>query len=303
LKINNFKSKKIYIIGLGKVGSALYQSLKKSGFNISFATDVNTRKLKLITSGNKKISLSNKIKNEFLTESGVIVFTVTEKYLNKVITECRKFKVDLSGKIIFHTSGIQTSRIFDKFMINKDNTGSFHPLQTFNEISLSNTKLMNNIYFGIEGGKSAMKYFIQLIKSFKSNYVIIPQEKKILYHNACVIASNFLVSHLSILSEIVGELNLRSNKSIEIFKPIIYTTIDNIFKVGTRNALTGPFQRGDVDTIDSHSKLLSKNYPAIMRYYSLLGKEALKISVKRKSISKETAKKIEKLLNKNIQTL
>jgi predicted short-subunit dehydrogenase-like oxidoreductase (DUF2520 family) len=298
--LNNLAQKKICIIGAGKVGSALYHSLNKNGYNIAYLIDSHFKNLKKITSGNKRIILANKVTREILLKSDVIIFAVQEKKLKNTISFCSKFKIDLRKKIIFHLSGIETSMLFTKLTINSLNTGSFHPLQTFNTISYKYNDIVSNIYFGVEGGSNAIKYFKNICRSFKSDYVIIPKNKKLLYHGACVIASNFMVSHFNIISEIVKKLSLKGKSGINIFRPIVNSTLNNIFSQGIHKSLTGPFERGDINTIKLHLKYFKENLPSQLYYYVLSGYEAMNIALKKKSITKKEAIEIEKLLYKHI---
>jgi predicted short-subunit dehydrogenase-like oxidoreductase (DUF2520 family) len=179
--------------------------------------------------------------------------------------------------------------------ININNIGSFHPLQTFNSILYNNSKILNNIYFGIEGGSNAIKYFINYCINIKSKYVIIPKEKKVLYHSACVMASNLLASHFSNIQKISREIFNKNINGIEIFKPIVIKTLENIFKHGIEESLTGPIERGDLKSIDLHLKYFKEKLPSLLYYYILLGVEAVNISQNKKSISKKKAKKIEEI--------
>ncbi|MCX6164111.1 MAG: DUF2520 domain-containing protein [Ignavibacteriae bacterium] len=294
---SKYKKKKICIIGVGKVGSALYHSLKNAGYEFNYAVDANIKRLKIITVEDDKVKIKEQISKECLSKSDVIIFAVPEKSLRKVIDICRKFKLDLSHKTMFHLSGIETSDIFKPLKAGILNVGSFHPLQTFNSISYINSKILNNIYFGIEGGPFATEYFIDCCKNLKSKYILISKDKKVLYHGACVIASNFLISHFNIISKITKEISsdLDNKSSIEIFKPIVLTTLDNIFKQGPEESLTGPFERGDVNAIDLHLKYFKEKLPSLLYYYILLGLEAMNISKYKKSITKKVANEIEKL--------
>ncbi|MFA5405002.1 MAG: DUF2520 domain-containing protein [Ignavibacteria bacterium] len=295
-----FKKKKIYLIGVGKVGSSLYHSLKSLGYDLQFASDTNIHRLKIITADDNKVKISATIKKEYLIKSDVIIYAVSEKSLRRVINTCRKFKLDLSKKIVFHLSGIETSDLFKVLNINNISIGSLHPLQTFNKISYKDSKKLKSIYFGIEGGSHAIKYFVNYCKNLKSKYILVPKDKKVLYHGACVIASNFMVSHFSIIAKILKEISLENKYNVEIFKPIIETTLDNIFKQGIEESLTGPFERGDVKSIDLHLKYFKEKLPSLLYYYILLGMEAMNMSLSKKSITEKEKKKIEKLFLNHI---
>jgi len=285
---------------MGKVGSIFYHSLKKSGYKIKYLVDVNSKTLKNIASVDKNVKIGKVISKQILLDSDVIIFAVEEKSLITTINKCAKLNLDLKEKIIFHTSGIETSNLFNILNVNLLNIGSFHPLQTFNTISYKYNKLLSNIYFGIEGGTEAIKYFKELCRGLKSKYIIIPKNKKVLYHSACVIASNFLVSHFNIISKVSKKIFENNDDGIEIFKPILMKTLENIFSNGIENSLTGPFARGDINTIKLHLKYFKENLPSQLYYYILLGLEAMNISEERKSITKKESREIEKLLINHI---
>jgi predicted short-subunit dehydrogenase-like oxidoreductase (DUF2520 family) len=102
------------------------------------------------------------------------------------------------------------------------------------------------------------------------------------------------------LSEITKTLSDNRKEGINIFKPIVETTLGNIFNSGTEKSLTGPFVRGDIETIDLHLKYIKENIPSSLYYYIILGLETMGLSEKGKNISRKTAKKIEELLLNNI---
>ncbi len=297
--LTKYKDRKICLIGVGKVGSALYHSFISLGYKIKYAIDKDVIRLQKITKRNNKLIIDEKVRKEYLINSDIIIFSLSDKYLHKIIKQCSRFKIDFSSKIIFHTSGIENSDIFNLLKVNKSNTGSLHPLQTFNKISYSKSELLKNIYFGIEGGTNAIKYFINYIKCLNSKYIFVPKNKKILYHTVCVIASNFLVSHFKIISKIIDKIKLKNDNNIDIVEPIVRKTIDNIFKHGIKDSLTGPFDRGDIKTIDLHLINIKEELPYLLYYYVILGREALELSKEKKSISKIEAKEIEKILLKH----
>lgn len=297
--LSKYYPKKICLIGAGKVGSAIYHALSNTGFNFTYVIDPNIIRVKKIFTGNKNLKVQKSISGNVLKESEVIIISVQEKYLKEAINQILRLKISLKGKLIFHTSGVATSDIFNILPVEKRLTGSFHPLQTFRTISYNNNNILNNIYFGIEGGSEAIKYFKFICEKLNSNNIVINKKKKPLYHTACVVASNFLVTHFNILSEITKTFSDNKKDGINIFKPIVEKTLGNIFKSGTKKSLTGPFARGDIETIDLHLKYIKENIPSALYYYVMLGLETMNLSEKGKNINRKTAKEIEELLLNN----
>lgn len=293
--IKKYKKKKICLIGAGKVGSALYHSFTDAGFVFSYVIDKNKKKISEITGSNKNVIVDIHLSKKSIENSDVFIIAVDEINIPVIINKLGIFADVLKNKIIFHTSGIETSDAFLNTGVEKKYTGSFHPLQTFNNISHKNTDILQNIYFGLEGGKLAVMYLKYICKELGSKFIVIPKNKKVLYHSACVIASNFLVTHFEILSKITKTLT-PAKTGIEIFEPIVKRTISNIFKEGTEKSLTGPFARGDVKTIDMHLNYIAKNIPSQLYYYALIGLETVIMAKNGKHIDSKTAEKIEKLL-------
>ncbi|MBI5402409.1 MAG: DUF2520 domain-containing protein [Ignavibacteriae bacterium] len=298
--IKKYLNKKICLVGLGKVGSALYHALINSGLPVSSVVEKNTRQGKRIISGRNDVAFRKNITGKILKECDVIIYSVQEKNLKDAVGELKKYKKILNDKILLHTSGVETSELFESVSSRKALNGSFHPLQTFNHISYNNNNLLNNIYFGIEGGSVAVKYAKIICSVLECRHIVIPKSKKTFYHSLCVIASNFLVTHYNILGRLSEELSPDKKSGIEIFEAIIRTTTDNVFIHGTQKSLTGPFARGDIKTIQKHLEYMRENIPNHLYYYVLHGLEALSLSVKEKKIERKTAEQIEKLLIKFI---
>ncbi len=141
---------------------------------------------------------------------------------------------------------------------------------------------------------------VQIVKDLDSKYIEIPKDKKHLYHSACVIASNFMITLLNISSEIIGNIGIEKNKTFEIFKPIIDNTLRNISEHGLTDSLTGPFERNDLETISNHLSSINKELPSLLPFYTLLGMETVKIAFKKESLNLKNVISILDLMNEYI---
>ena len=291
---------KIYIIGAGKVGSAFALELNDIGYQVYYLTDRNQKTLEAISSKINPVSISDKIEKEFISDSDIVIISVQDRYLGDVIKEIGNFNLDLNNKYFIHTSGSQSTDIFPGDKYNHSYLVSLHPIQTFDNVSFKNEKLLENIYFGIEGGDHGTKLAIEIIEKLNSKYVDIPKDKKYLYHSACVVVSNFLVTLLNVSSEIMGSIGIEKGKVFEIFNPILNKTLSNISEHGLVNSLTGPFERNDIETISHHLSSLKKELPSLLPFYTLLGMETVKIAFKKESMDLKNVISILDLMNEYI---
>lgn len=295
-------SKKVYIIGAGKVGSSFAFELKDKGYSIDFITDRNTERLENISAIIHPVSYSDKIDKNFISGVDIVFICVQDRYIREIIKEISEFGTDFSEKYFILTSGSESSGLFpvDTSVFNNERTGSMHPIQTFNKISFENQNLLKNIYFGIEGKMDSIDLMKQIVGSLDSNYIIVPAEKKHLYHSASVISSNFLVTLLNISSEVMGNLGIDKKKTFEIFKPIIENTLKNIESDGLVNSLTGPFDRNDTETITNHLEIITKELPSLIPFYTLLGMETVKVAFKKESLNMKNVIALLDLMNEYI---
>ena len=156
--------KKITIIGVGKVGSAMAVELHSKGFEIVYLIDTNLSRLKKVKSRCSCKNAVSALNTEAVDKSDVIIVCLKDDNINNYVKEMRKY--DFKGKILLHTSGSLTSDVFKSLKAESKNTGSFHPAQTFSKISFTNNKLLTGIS-GIEGGKNAIDFIKIAVKKIK----------------------------------------------------------------------------------------------------------------------------------------
>jgi len=298
---NNYKlNKKVYIIGAGKVGSSFAFELKDIGYNVDYLSDRNPEKLKAISDILLPLSVSEKTESGFISDSDIIFICTQDNYLSGVLKEIAGFNIDLSGKIFVITSGSGSTDLFPKESFDENCIISMHPVQTFSKISCSNTHLLENIYFGIEGGDKARIICMKIIEKLNSKFIDVPKDKKYLYHSACVISSNFLITLLNVSSEVMGSIGIEKSKTFEIFRPIIENTLSNISNFGLIDSLTGPFERNDMETISNHLNSINKELPSLIPFYTLLGMETVKVAFKKESLNLKNVISILDLMNEYI---
>ena len=287
---------KVCIIGFGKLGSHLFYALNKtSKYHVHYVVK------------NSKAKLSP----QKLSECSVIFICTPDSAIKEAVKELKKKSYLLRNKYIFHTSGAFDSGLLKPLKAKGAFIGSFHPVQTFEERVKSHNKRLNGIYIITEGGANAVKKTNEIAHALHSEFVTLGKDEKILHHINSVIASNYLVcffyqiekvSHLisSVYTHGKGRLNgFKKSTFLNIYKPLIEQTLKNIKKKGTQKSLTGPISRNDLSTVKAHIKIIKKKMPAILEFYSLMGKQAVQIALKNKSINENEAKTLLSELNRN----
>lgn len=295
---NNYKKNVITIIGAGRVGTSLALRLREKKFNVRYIIEKSRSKIKILKIMFGDVNISGELSENILRASTVIVLCVKDDDIRCIISSMCKFNVDYGKKILFHTSGSESSLVFRTLNVPKKNTGSFHPVQTFNEISSDSGNYFKNIFIAAEGGKDFFCFAENISKEMNTKLIRITLTGKEMYHLICVYLSNYLLSYLKFVSDIGKKIGFSERKFLDVFSPLIETSLKNIKNRGFSKSLTGPVERGDVSTIIKHKKCLSGLDKRYSELYKLLAKEALKIAVKKKSVNKNKSKIIKKILNK-----
>lgn len=287
---------RVTIIGIGKVGSALAIELHSNGVevvNIIGKDEKVIKKISNLTGANYSTTL------EYVTrfDSDAIAVCVKDGQLKEVATLLLPYKKYFKDKIVFHVSGALTSGIFHKLTA-KSNCGSFHPIQTFNKINSKNNKLFTGICIGIEGGKKSLETLNFLASRLNAETLIVPTDKKELYHIASVIASNFLVCYIDIIRDIMADVTNKNTDVYKIFSPIILNTLRNVKKYSVEDALTGPVSRHDIQTLEAHYNAIEGNKD-LKTFYTTMSKKALGITKRKGDMPKKTFEQFLKILSDN----
>ncbi|MBX7041955.1 MAG: DUF2520 domain-containing protein [Ignavibacteria bacterium] len=291
------RSLNIHIIGFGKVGSALAYELYGNGFEVSYITDRHADDYADVDHELRETKFQSELTADSVMQSDVLIFCVQDRNIEDAAKEAVRLCGDVRGKYFIHTSGSRTSRVFIEAGAEPDYCASLHPIQTFAEVSRSSGTLLKNIYFGIEGGEKGLDYAGSLAESFGSKCIIIPGDKKHLYHAACVVASNFLVTLMNIAAEFSSEAGIPKAEMYTVFKPIVERTLDNIERDGLVNSLTGPFERNDIQTIAGHLDSISGELPSLIPFYTLLGMETVRVAFRKESLNMKNVISILDLMN------
>ena len=201
---------------------------------------------------------------QIVCSSEVIFITVTDGAIEKGWNEISI--CNLIGKIICHCSGALSSEVFS----NIDKLGAYgysvHPLFACSSKTES-YKDISKALFTIEGSSARLEVVKQMIEDLGNKVQVIDANSKVLYHAAAVMASNQVIGLIKTACDLLKKSGFSEENALEAIKPLIYGNIDNVYRQGLKDALTGPVARGDIGTINKHLDALEGNTKEI---YSLL---------------------------------
>jgi predicted short-subunit dehydrogenase-like oxidoreductase (DUF2520 family) len=201
------------------------------------------------------------------------------------------------GDIVFHCSGSLNSQILST-TANSAFRASVHPIHSFAnpENSLAD---FSGTACGIEGELGATKILTALFSAIGGECFSLNANKKALYHAATVMACNNLISLLSLSQQMLEAADIDRDTSGHLLQPLIENSLNNYFRRGDIDALTGPISRGDSKTVAAHLDSL-KEHPQWQKIYSSLGDIAVSLSAQQGFASADQLETISRLLSNPI---
>jgi predicted short-subunit dehydrogenase-like oxidoreductase (DUF2520 family) len=194
-----------------------------------------------------------------------------------------------------HVSGILSSDVLKPLERKGSLTFSFHPLQTFSPHNSLRRQLnsMQGVSYGVEGSASMTRFAKKLAADIGGRTFSVPKEEKILYHIACVIASNYLIALEGLVEDLAERLGSRSG--LEHFSKLIETSVHNGIRLSASKALSGPIARGSDDVVRRHLRRL-KREKGLNMLYQALGLQTLKLALRGARITPKKARELKMIL-------
>jgi len=286
------------IIGAGVVGTALAKILvgKPYAFNGVFSRSEKSALACRDFVGQGDVFLEAK---ELVKKSSIIFITVPDSQIENVCESLATKETLDNKKVVIHMSGALSSDVLSSARDFGASVFSLHPLQSFASVNKAIENLKGS-FFGVEGkGTPASEKLIKkLIDQLDGAIISLEPEQKTLYHAAAVVASNYLVTLLDFACKLMEKSGVSKDVAFDMLKPLIYGSLQNIEKMGTPLALTGPISRGDAITIENHIKEIEEKFPEGLSLYKKLGEYTLPLACAKGKITENNANKIKTVLQK-----
>lgn len=248
---------KIGIIGPGRVGTALGEAFKKAGYQIigvvSKEREHAKRCMKL--TGCKYWSANPQ---EIAKISDIVLIAVQDAQIKSIVA---KLALPMET-IVIHTSGTLPSSI-----LGAKHSISMHPICSF-----AGGKLPRGTYFGIEGDVEVGKKLVQSIGGIP---IIVPAEYKTLYHSALNFGAAYILTLLNTGAKLLEISGVPEQEKVIL--SLATSTLRNAKKIGIRNSLTGPIERGDTEVVIEELQTIEEIFPAGLEFYRMLVKETQKL--------------------------
>jgi len=303
----------IGLVGCGRVGTATALGLKQAGHRIVWVKDIDPKAERkaehLLLRRQRARSKEQRAKTPLAVD--VILIATPD---SQIAAASREIADSLSpSQTVVHFSGALTSQTIQNPKSKIQNPGvlALHPVMTFPKcgIRVSTTKsprhqgarkeridgnrwesvdgvttecgIPKGTYFSLEGNRKGLDVGKRLVRDLGGRAFVVRAEDKPLFHAACVFVSNFLDALVDAGIELCKEVGIERAMAYRVLEPLIQQTLKNIAKQDTAQALSGPIERGDVDTVRKHLAAITRRRPELVQLYEALAGQTLALAARK----------------------
>ncbi len=183
--------------------------------------------------------------------------------------------------IVFHCSGALNSGYLRAARERGAAVASIHPVRSFALPEMA-VQQFAGTFCGVEGEARALDTLLPLFQAIGAVIVPIDGERKVLYHSAAVMASNYLVTLLDTARALYADAGVDPDTALAMLAPLTRGTLENVLQTGPEAALTGPIARGDMETVAKQQAALDALRPEVGELYRRFAQLTAELAGRRK---------------------
>ena len=266
---------KIGMIGAGKVGFSLGKFLSLGKHQITGYMSRNP------DSAKEAAAFTNSKPYESLQalihDSDAIFITVPDNAISEIYQKIRTF--ELQDKYICHCSGaLSAAQAFPDLAQTGAYGISIHPLFPISS-KYDAYRELPGAFFCLEGDAQAVEVFAPLLGKCGVQVQRMDAAHKTQYHLACTMASNLVCALAQQSMELLEGCGFSAERARQALAPLMRSNLQHILESGAIEALTGPVERGDADTVRKHLQCLTGAEER--EIYRILSRKLVKMAQKK----------------------
>ena len=255
----------IGFIGAGKVGFSLGRYFAENGVSVTgyFSSHLQSAtEAAKFTGSEVYYELA-----DIVRDSDALFLTVPDKAVKELYGQLKE--MDISGMYLCHCScAMSAEEAFPDIKEYGASGYSMHPLFPISS-KYESYKELHSAYFCIEGSEAHIREWVEFYEKLGNGIKVISGQKSG-YHAACIIASN-LVSALAVKSlSMMEECGFSESEARKAFAPMIMSNVKRILAAGPKEAVSGPVERNELETVRRHIECMDNEvdrnmYKAVSR--------------------------------------
>ncbi len=247
---------KVVIIGSGNVANVLGKKIVERKHIV---VQVCGRNKSMVEKLAKQLFAKGECNFKKIEEADIYIIAVSDAAVAEVALQLK-----LKNKLIVHTAGAVSKNVLKNV---SEDYGAFYPLQSLRK-ELNYIPEMPLLVDG--NNKEATEKIIAFAKTISQNVVEMDDEKRLKFHAAAVVVSNFTNHLFAITKDFCDTENL----DFKILYPLIKETFLRVENNAPSETQTGPAFRRDIETMQKHLNIF-KDFPELKKMYEIMSESIL----------------------------
>ncbi len=277
------------IIGAGALGRVLARRLAARGYRVEAILSRTAARARALAA-QVKAPVASAALADLPAGVRLVFCCVPDDAVGAVAHALQTVRSDWSGTTVAHTSGALTAAALYPLGEQGAVLLSFHPLQTFTPASLPD--VFEGIYVVLEGDAEAVALGVRVADDLGARSFTLAPEAKMRYHLAASMASNFFVTLMAHVGDVLADAGIDRRQGAALMQPLVEGTWRNLARRLPEEALTGPIARGDRRTVAAHLDALADHLPHLIPVYAALGAEAVRVAVRSGQLAPDDAQRV-----------
>ena len=291
-------------MGAGRLGTALALALEKRGYDIVALVSrrgSSARRAARLFTRSRPAHLSS-ARLDRLPPSDLLIIATPDDQIERTTAQladalaakslsggtpgASKRRAPLTARrrrpVALHASGALSSAALSPLHGAGLAVGSLHPLVSVAEPQ-SGAQVFAGAFFCVEGDTEAVRAARRIVRALRGHSFSVAARDKALYHAAAVLSAGHAVALFDLACGLLGRCGLKRGRARDVLLPLARSALDNLASATTpARSLTGPFARGDSETVAHHLAALRGDELKIAHgVYELLGAHSLRLARER----------------------
>ena len=288
---------KIGIIGAGRVGSSFASASFQNG-EVVAASSRRPEHREWLSKRSPNIAVVDNAAQ--VADLADLVFITTSDSAIKSVCDSIPWQ---PHHHVIHCSGALTLSVLETARNAGASIAGFHPLQTFP--SHANPDRLSNIGYAIDCHDEALTTWLQsFAHAHDSNtFAIEGETAHAAYHASAVLACGLLAGLVGISAELWQHAGIDREHALKMLAPMLKSTVEAITQDGLPDAISGPYVRGDLETIRKHLQTTAQLNPDTSRAYAALALAQIDIANEKGDLDDQTISDIKQALSQHLKSL
>jgi len=202
---------------------------------------------------------------------------------------------DLRGTLVFHLAGRLGLDVLEPVAEAGARIAALHPVRSLTHDRLDIDRFRGTACVA-EGSAESLAQVQTLVTAIGGLWLPVNGIDRGLYHAALSIVSNVTKGVAWKAQKWLEHAGLPADTSAAVIHQLLQSTVEDLFRAGARQSITGPVVRGDTRTVEAHLAAVAASHPRDVELYRVLARTVLELAEERGDLDAAVLARFQALL-------